>query len=329
MYRTAKPRKVRPVPHVPPDSSGLALARSVPHLHATTGLPGGTAWEPKWDGMRVLALADGPGTALRARHGADLTPAFPEVARAIARQVPPGTVLDGELVVQLFGRVDFGALQRRLQSSYPASLAEHVPAGFIAFDVIQREHQDLRTQPFIERRMALEELAAGWDGPMTTSALTGDVDVAARWFRDFAGQGVDGLVAKGLDQPYRAGTREWLKVKHRAAVDLVATAVTGFPSQPGALLLALPVDGELVPVGRSRSLGTVASLALARQITPLGTPDGARSGIATAIAPLVVEVSADVAWAGGALAHPAQFLRARPELHPLEVVPDTVLAGCA
>lgn len=329
MYRAENAATVPPVPHVPSDSSGLALARAVPHLHETTGLPGGTAWEPKWDGMRVLALADGPRTLLRTRHGADLTPAFPEVARAVARQVPPGTVLDGELVVQLLGRVDFGALQRRVHSSFPASLAEHVPAGFIAFDLIQREHRDLRPQPFIERRMSLEELAAGWDGPMTTSALTGDIDVAARWFRDFAGQGVDGLVAKGLDQPYRAGTRDWLKVKHHAAIDLVATAVTGFAHQPGALLLALPIDGELVPVGRSRSLGTVASLALARQITPLGTPDGPQSGIATAIAPLVVEVSADAPWSGGALERPAQFLRARPELHPLEVEPDAVLAGCA
>lgn len=316
------------MPRTPEDSSGLALARPVAGLHETVGLPGGTAWEPKWDGMRLLALADGPRTLLRSRHGDDLTLDFPEVTGAVAAQVPPGTVLDGELVVRRSGRVDFGALQRRAAAARPAAFAAQLPAEFVVFDVIQREHVDLRPQPLIERRIALEELAAGWAGALSTSPLTGDVDLAARWFRDLAGLGVDGLVAKGLDQPYRPGTRDWRKVKHRSVVDLVATAVTGSAVQPGALLLALPVDGELVPVGRSGSLGLAAGLALGRQITPLGPPGGAPSAIATRIAPLVVEVSADVPWAGGALARPAQFLRARPELHPVEVEPDAVLVAC-
>ncbi|WP_282947920.1 ATP-dependent DNA ligase [Cellulomonas endometrii] len=316
------------MPRTPEDPSGLALARVAHALEDTVGLPGGTAWEPKWDGMRLLALADGPWTLLRSRHGADLTAAFPEVASAVADQVPPGTVLDGELVARRAGRVDFGALQRRVAAPDPAALTGLVPAAFIAFDVIQRERADLRVQPFIERRMALEELAAGWTDPLTTSALTGDVGVAARWFRDLAGSGVDGLVAKGLDQAYRPGTRDWRKVKHASAVDLVATAVMGPATQPGALLLALPVGRELVPVGRSGSLSLTAALALGRQITPLAPPGGAASAIATRIAPLVVEVSADVPWSGGALARPAQFLRARPELHPVEVDPDLALAGC-
>lgn len=308
----------------PEDSSGLALARPVPDLGATVGLPGGTAWEPKWDGMRLLALADGPHTLLRSRHGADLTADFPEVSSAVATQVPPGTVLDGELIVRRAGRVDFGALQRRAGATQPAAFAAALPAAFVVFDLIQREHTDLRAHPFIERRIALEEVAAGWTEPLSTSPLTGDVDLAARWFRDLAGLGIDGLVAKGLDQPYRPGTREWRKVKHRSLMDLVATAVTGSTVQPGAVLLALPVDGELVPVGRSASLGPAAGIALGRQITPLGPP----SAIATRIAPLVVEVSADVPWVDGALARPAQYLRARPELHPVEVEPDAVLVGC-
>ncbi|MBW0254841.1 ATP-dependent DNA ligase [Cellulomonas sp. PS-H5] len=313
---------------MPDDPSGLALARPVPGLDDTVGLPGGTAWEPKWDGMRLLALADGPRTLLRSRHGADLTHDFPEVTDAVARLVPAGTVLDGELVVRSAGQVDFGALQRRAGAAQPGAFAATLPGEFIVFDVIQREHVDLRPQPFIERRIALEELAAAWVGPLSTSPLTGDAGLAARWFRDLAGLGVDGLVAKGLDQPYRPGTREWRKVKHRSVVDLVATAVTGSAAQPGALLLALPVDGELVPVGRSGSLGLAAGLALGRLVTPLGPPGGATSAIATRIAPLVVEVSADVPWADGALARPAQFLRARPELHPVEVAAGAVLVGC-
>lgn len=305
------------------------MARLAHSIDDTVSLPGGTAWEPKWDGMRLVAVAAGPATQLRSRHGADLTADLPEVASAVAGQVPPGTVLDGELVVRRSGRVDFGALQHRLAAPVPAALAAHVPAELIVFDLIQREHVDLRQYPLIDRRMVLDDLAAGWTAPLSTSPLTGDIDVAARWFREFAGVGIDGIVAKGLDQVYRAGIRDWRKVKHRSAVDLVATAVTGSAVQPGALLLALPVAGELVPVGRSQSLGPAAGLALGRQITPIGPPGGARSAIATKIAPLVVEVSAEVAWSDGALVRPVQFLRARPELHPVEVEPVEAMVGCA
>jgi ATP-dependent DNA ligase len=303
-----------------------ALARPVRSIADTQGLPGGTAWEPKWDGMRVLALADGAATALRSRHGEDLTLAFPEVVAAVAAHVPAGTVLDGELVVRRDGRLDFGALQHRLATRRTAGYAaRHAPAEYLAFDLLLREHVDRRDQPLLERRRALAELAERWPAALSLSPLTADVDVAAGWFRDLAGTGADGLVAKGLDQPYRGGARDWLKVKHRSAVDLVATAVTGPVDQPDALLLALPVGGELVPVGRSRAVGAVAALALARVLTPAagrGATADPGSTVATAIAPLVVEVSADVRWSRGALAGPAQFLRARPELHPDEVDPE-------
>lgn len=304
----------------------LALARPVRTVADAQGMPGGTAWEPKWDGMRVLALADGAATALRSRHGEDLTLAFPEVVAAVAAHVPAGTVLDGELVVRQGGRLDFGALQHRLATRRTATYAaRRAPAEYLAFDLLLREHVDQRERPLLERRRALAELATSWPAALSLSPLTADVDVAAGWFRDLAGTGADGLVAKGLDQPYRGGARDWLKVKHRSAVDLVATAVTGPVDQPDALLLALPAGGELVPVGRSRSVGAVAAIGLARVLTPVvgsGASTEPGRAVATAIAPLVVEVSADLRWSRGGLAGPAQFLRARPELHPDEVDPQ-------
>lgn len=311
--------------HLREEPVELALAAPVPAFADTHGLPGGTVWEPKWDGMRVLALADGTATALRSRHGEDLTLAFPEVVAAVAAHVPAGTVLDGELAVRRDGRLDFGALQHRLATRRaPGYAARHAPAEYLAFDLLVREHVDVRGQSLLDRRRALAELGASWPDALQLSPLTADADVAAGWFRDLAGTGVDGLVAKGLDQPYRGGVRDWLKVKHRSAVDLVATAVTGPVDQPDAVLLALPAGGELVPVGRSGSVGAVAALGLARVLTPVpggGAPADPGSSVATAIVPLVVEVSADLRWSRGALARPAQFLRARPELHPDEVDP--------
>jgi ATP-dependent DNA ligase len=299
----------------------LALARPVPSTADTVGLPGGTAWEPKWDGVRVVAVADGAGTTLLARHLGDVTLAFPEVVAAVAAQVPPGTVLDGELVVRRDGAVDFEALQRRLgaRRAAPDPVARPAAAGYVAFDLLRDGGTDARARRFLDRRVALERLAARWVAPLELCPLTGDVDVAARWFRDLAGTGVDGLVAKGLDQPYRGGVRDWCKVKHRSVLDLVVTAVTGPVREPSALLLAAPRDGVLVPVGRSRPLGVVAATSLARHLVPAEAGPGLGSDGASAVAPLVVEVSAGVGWSRGLLSGPAHYLRARPELDPTEV----------
>jgi ATP-dependent DNA ligase len=299
----------------------LALARPVPSIAHAAGLPGGTAWEPKWDGVRAVAVADGPATTLLARHHGDVTLAFPEVVAAVAAQVPPGSVLDGELVVRRDGAVDFEAVQRRLgaRRAAPDRGATPTRAGYVAFDLLRDARTDARERRFADRRVALERLAHGWAAPLELCPLTGDADLAARWFRDLAGTGVDGLVAKGLDQPYRGGVRDWCKVKHRSVLDLVVTAVTGPVHEPSALLLALPREGELVPVGRSRPLGVVAATALARHLVPAEAGAGRASGVATPVSPLVVEVSAGVGWSRGLLTGPAHYLRARPELDPTEV----------
>lgn len=307
----------------------LALARPVASMADAHGLPGGTVWEPKWDGLRVLVGAAGPATSLWSRDGQDVTAAFPEVVTAVAGQVPEGTVLDGELVIWRTDGPDFAALQRRLAAPRTAAyVAEHEPAQLIAFDVLRRDGTDLRPEPFHARRIVLERLGATWCTGLSLSPLAEDADIAARWWRELAASGVEGLVAKGLEQPYRGGRRDWLKIKHRATIDLIGTSVSGSLERPDTVRLALPIDGVLVPIGDTAPLGPVAALALGRQLTPAADgparPDdpGARSSDgapAIRIDPIVVEVSADVVWSRDALSGPAHYLRARPDLDPAEV----------
>src|SRR4051794_25307335 len=92
------------------------LARAVEELPLVGALRGGCLYEPKWDGYRALVRVDADGARVRSRRGVDLTTAFGDVAAAAARQLSPGTVLDGELVVWDgdSGRLDFTALQRRV-----------------------------------------------------------------------------------------------------------------------------------------------------------------------------------------------------------------------
>ena len=95
---------------------GVALARPASSIPASDGLPGGSRYEPKWDGFRLLAVVDDDET-LWSRQGKNLTRSFPELVAALEAQLPRGVVLDGEAVVWQDDRLDFDAL---LSESAPA-----------------------------------------------------------------------------------------------------------------------------------------------------------------------------------------------------------------
>src|SRR5689334_20501277 len=103
-------------------------------------MPGGAAFEPKFDGWRALWHRTAEGARMFSRQGNDLTQCFPDVVEAVCDQVAAGTVLDGELVVWRDGRVDFTALSERMtQRRRCAALARAHPATFMAFDVLRLE----------------------------------------------------------------------------------------------------------------------------------------------------------------------------------------------
>src|SRR3712207_5342456 len=123
---------------------------------ATLGrvLPAGDGlyYEPKWDGFRCLAFVDEDGVDLRSRHGRPLARYFPEVAGPLA-SLPPGTIVDGELVVPAGDRLDFTALLQRLHpaASRVQPLSRATPAAFIAFDLVVVVGTDLTKRGFGER----------------------------------------------------------------------------------------------------------------------------------------------------------------------------------
>src|SRR5437660_1730640 len=94
----------------------------------------GYVFEPKWDGFRCLAIRDGGLVELISRHGRPLTRYFPELVDALARLRPERWTLDGEVLVDVDGRFDFGALMARLHpaQSRVRELAERSPAMFVA-----------------------------------------------------------------------------------------------------------------------------------------------------------------------------------------------------
>lgn len=315
----------------------LALAKAVESIPLGESFAGGSVFEMKFDGFRAVCLVGSDAAWLYSRQGKDLSRYFPEVLVAAGEQIPPGCVVDGELVVWSGDRLDFDALQLRLvtaRSALPA-LVSTSPASLIAFDVLAVAGHDTRGLPFRDRRTLLEELAREWVPPLNLSPVTRDRAVAETWFKEMpAATGVEGILVKSETQTYEP-RRIWLKVKSRNVVDVVLGAVIGPMSQPRAVVVGLPVNERLRIVGRSAPLSARAGRDLASYLRP---PQGAHpwpekisdrlldrftkeSGTIrlTLVEPLVVEVSADVAWSGQAFRHSVRFVRVRQELNPAEI----------
>ncbi|MFK3672495.1 non-homologous end-joining DNA ligase [Leifsonia aquatica] len=329
------PTAVRP-PKTLRASIDLALAKASERLPEPPALPGTSRYEPKLDGWRAAAVVDCDHVTIWSRQHTNLTDAFPDVAAAIAVQVPAGVVLDGELVRWVDGHLDFDALQRRYASGKTRvrSLVDQEPIDYIVFDILAAGGRDLRPLPYDDRRRILEQTATSWRTPLTLVDATDDVALAREWFADLPGRGIEGLVVKGGGQPYRGGQRDWIKVKHRDTFEVVAGAVTGTLTQPGELILGRYEDGELRIIGRTGPIKAAAARSLVPVLQPAAGdhpwPDvissrtydrfqPKRETQLTLIEPLTVEISADAAIVGGTIRHAARFVRARPEVDPADV----------
>jgi ATP-dependent DNA ligase len=207
---------------------------------------------------------------LYSRQGKDLSRYFPDLVEALAGQVPPGCVLDGEVVIWTADRLDFEALQRRLVTSkavLPALVREQ-PASFVAFDLLAVAGHDIRDAALEQRRELLEQLAADWEPPLNLSPVTKDRAQALRWFDELHHAGLEGLVVKGAGQSYQGGARQWWNVKRRQSVDAVCAAVIGPLDRPQYVVAGLPVEGRLRIVGRSTVLSAKVARELAAHLRP-------------------------------------------------------------
>jgi ATP-dependent DNA ligase len=144
---------------------------------------------------------------LQSRQLRSLTPFFPDVVDALATSFRD-VVLDGELAVCRNGRLDFTALQRRLVSPRAATEA---PASFLVFDVLAAGGTDLRGYPYRVRRAVLQRLLHGVMPPLALVPMTTDATAARAWLTGHLDAGIEGVVAKLLNQPYRPRST-WRKV---------------------------------------------------------------------------------------------------------------------
>ncbi len=245
---------------------------------AADALPRGEGWqfEPKWDGFRTLVFRDGSDVLLQSRDGKPMNRYFPELVAPLAAVLPQRCVVDGEIVIVGPDGLDFEALLLRIHpaASRVKLLAAESPASFVAWDLLALGDEDLRAAPLAVRRERLERALAGAAPPVHLSPATRDRALAEDWFRRFEGAGLDGVMAKRLDAPYRAGERTMIKVKHQRTADCVVAGFRWHAKGPGtmvgSLLLGLYDDeGTLHHVGVAAAFTNAARRQLVAELAPL------------------------------------------------------------
>lgn len=314
---------------------------------AVTEVPTEEGWyyEPKWDGFRCLAYRSGDVIELQSKSGQPLTRYFPEIVDALRGVKAPKFVLDGEIVIEVDGRLDFNALLQRI---HPAAtrverLSRETPAMLLGFDLlVDARGKALIDDALRERRAALEEFFRKYVPPglkksVGLSPASPDYQQAMRWIRELAEYGCDGIVAKLVEEPYHSGDREGMvKIKRIRTADCV---VGGFryaqkkESGVGSLLLGLYDEfGDLNHVGFTSSFSTEQKLELVKVVKPLISAPGftgkapggpsrwSRSNERSAewepLKPkLVCEVQYDH-FTNGRFRHGTKFLRWRPDKAP-------------
>lgn len=262
------------------------LARIIDQVPDHDAVPGGYAYEPKWDGFRCVVLRDGDQVELSSRMNRALTRYFPEVVDMVLRCLPTQCVVDGEIIVRAgppgAQRLDWDRLSQRI---HPATrriqqLSRDTPAELIFFDLLGLGDENLMSTPYRERRRRLEQVfdAVAPSCGIHLTRMSTDADLARQWFVTFEGAGLDGVMVKDLGAPYEPGRRSMLKVKHKRTAEAV---VIGYRHQArgagvGSLLLGMyDQGGTLVHVGGIGAMPQALREALLAELEPLVDPSPA------------------------------------------------------
>jgi bifunctional non-homologous end joining protein LigD len=292
--------------------------------------PSGAKWvhEIKHDGYRIQARLDGGKVQLLTRKGLDWTERFGAIAAALAELRVGSALLDGEIVAEeANGLSTFNGLQADLSSGRQDRMRYHV------FDLLYCDGYDLTPATLSDRKRVLEqvlaELPAG--SPVRFSE---HLDTDGPTMFEHAGRlGLEGIVSKRRDLPYRSGrTDDWLKSKCVARQEFLILG--HIPSSVaagmvGALMLGYRQNGKLVYAGRvgtgwstaeARSLKEqLEKIAAAKPALSKPLPAGADKGARWSQPVLVADIQFR-AWSTDGLLLHASFKGIREDKSPDEVV---------
>jgi bifunctional non-homologous end joining protein LigD len=304
----------------------LAETRDKPFTRA------GWLFELKLDGFRMLASREGGEGKLTTRNGHDLSAAFPELTRALSALPFDALVMDGELVVpDDAGHPSFQRLQERARFTRATDIRRssvEQPASLYLFDLLAVEGFDVRSWPLVERKRLLHRVVPGV-GPLRF--LEHFETEGERVFEQVRKMGLEGVVAKKADAPYRGGrSSAWIKVRAERSDDFVVVGYsrpkgsrTGF----GALHLGVYDRGALAYAGRVGTGFTASQLEeYAAALESSRRPDPPFRGEAPTgkehvwVEPRLVAEVRYLEWTDEALLRQPVFVRFRSDKRPQECV---------
>jgi bifunctional non-homologous end joining protein LigD len=312
---------------------------------AGTEVPEGEGWvfEPKYDGIRILAFADhatsDDGVTLVSRNGLDKTRQFPEVAdalRALRARSKRSFLVDGEIVAMHGDSpARFQELQSRMhvvdRGAIESHRTEH-PASMIVFDLLMEDGESLVKESWRVRRKHLAALLRS-RARVRALSLSDVGEDGDSMLREAHKHGWEGIIAKRADAPYEPGrrSRAWLKLKIEKRQEFIVCGWTE-PRRSrehiGALLLGYyDADGALVYAGHTGTGFSRQSLAdLSTQLhrietarSPFSTPPRTNEPAHWTRPSIVVEIKFNEWTADGKLRQPV-FVGVRDDKSPREVV---------
>ena len=291
-------------------------------------------FEVKWDGLRCILFRDPEGNVhLQDRGLNDLTALVPEVVAA-ARRVPPGSVIDGELVAtDSDGRPEYTRLRERLARG--AASRDQIPVAYLAFDALYLEEKPLLRQPALRRRARLQKAVEAGGHLFVPAHIEED---GVELFEACLERGLEGVVAKHKQSQYVPGQRSpfWLKVKAVKSDDFVVIGWLGDKPFDG-LVVGYHEDGRLLPCGTvgggydEQAIESIRRrlIELATEESPLDPPPVMMRPVHWVHPELVVSVRYSEWSPDGTLRFPI-FNGMRPEVHQAEAVrhrPRVVISG--
>jgi bifunctional non-homologous end joining protein LigD len=317
----------------PPERLEPQLARLVEHP------PRGDDWlfEIKFDGYRILARREAETVRLLSRNGKDWTERFRPIADAVAALPFHDGWLDGEVaILRPDGTTSFQDLQKAISEGRRGELV------YLAFDLLHLDGRDLRGLPLAERKAALQSLLGEADNRPSPVRFSDHLrGQGEAFYRQACGLGLEGVIAKRADCPYRAGRGDdWRKIKCLMRQELVVGGFTepaGSRQDLGALLVGhRDGDGGLRYAGKvgtgldDRTLKDLRRRldGLLQDEAPFVDPPRGMKGVHWTRPALVAEVAFTGWTADGRLRHPS-YQGLREDKDPAEVTLERAAPAAA
>jgi bifunctional non-homologous end joining protein LigD len=277
-------------------------------------VPAGPNWlhEVKYDGYRIVARKAGEEITLFSRSGLDWTVRFPAIAKALLTLPAESALLDGEVAFVLpSGITDFKSLQEHIDTPNPA-------IRYFVFDLLSLDGKDLRKKTLRERRALLGRLMSA-KGISNYLVYADYVEGSGpEFFREACEHGLEGIISKRADAPYRSGRgKDWLKIKCTSGDEFVIggysrSDVRGKPFS--SLLLGTFEGSKLVYSGKVGTGFDAADFdSLSRKFKPLEraaspfeeVPREQRKGAVWLEPKLVAQIAFTERTRDGRLRHPS------------------------